>query len=679
MTLTPARLAFSSFVFAVGIALVGCGGNSVQKYKDSSVDFDAKGDGPDAGADTGGTAGTDGSTMEALPAPKPGDGSRLVIGGQSLELVGSGDDSCTNQTPYWTDRWCAFSKPATSLGNTELWVINATKAAAGVEIKCNTLDPNCIRLTSGLLDDQQFHFRVHRFDGDSLIFSEGSSGFASGDIFAWRPGWTAPRKLTTQTGELCIGNKKSTTVICVDNVTIDGAKTKATLDLRVGTLDDPTGAAPPKIDTFIYATKDDGADDLQKYEWDISADGKWVAWSGRYDVAGKETLKVLRVGTSTPTTVTEDVSAWTISNDVTRWYWLRGFNYNGVGTASGALESAPFPAGTPTKSLAAKVGDYFEAGQSTGLLTRTNLAQGVGTLTLIPDRESPTTTKMIDTKVLSLFDVNAAGTRFLYTKNEDLLGSVLPVFDLFVAKDDGSTVCTLATSPTTFADPNGPKLLTSGSVAVFGRINGVTGEGEGFYVNVEQCKAAKFAREIYGWQGIGDEGFVFTDDLAAVNQQGEVSLRYAKATSGTLPTSGTQIQSRAGLAFAPMLPAIAGVMYTVGSGTAADGLYINTKLPFTTTPPIAEPDGGASAATDAGSGGGDAAATVDGGADGAGSSDASAGDATVTSDAAAADGSGSTDAAAGDATVTSDGASDAGASSDATDAAPATDGAAATD
>src|SRR4029079_2188926 len=105
---------------------------------------------------------------------------------------------CTNQVPYSTDRWCAFTKPATSLGNNELWVINATQAAAGTVIKCNTTDPNCLRLTRGLLNDSQFRFRIHRFDGDTLIFSEGVGGGPSGDIFAWRPGWTAPRKLTSQ-------------------------------------------------------------------------------------------------------------------------------------------------------------------------------------------------------------------------------------------------------------------------------------------------------------------------------------------------------------------------------------------------------------------------------------------------------------------------------------------------
>jgi hypothetical protein len=626
MTLKLDRLAFLFVCGAAGFGTIGCGSKGVQGYNDASFGSDSKADKTDTGTQPdGGTTGSDAS-VEALPDPVPGDGSRLVVGGDSVELVGSGNDSCTNQVPYSADRWCAFAKPGTSSGTTELWVINATKATAGVAIKCNTTDANCIRLTSGLLDDSQFHFRVHRFDGDSLIFSEGVSGSATGDIFGWRPGWTAPRKLTSQSGELCIGNKVSTTVVCVDNVVVDAAMTRK-LDFHAGSLDDQNGGLVPLVDTFIFFTATDAQTDLQRYEWDISPDGRYFAWSGRYDAAGTETLKVQKVGDPTSrVTVATDVSAWTISNDVAKWYWIKSFNYN-PDTPAGGLESAPFPAGTPSKALGSKVGDYFQAGQSKGVILRSNIVldattqQSVGTLSLMPDRETPGTIQTLDTKVLALFDVNADGTKIMYTKNEAVLGGVLPVFDLFIAKADGSPVCTLASSATAFADPSAPKFLSSGGLAVFGRINGITGEGEGLYVNVAMCKATKFATEIYSWQPVGDEGFVYSDDLTAVNQIGETTLRFAQATNGALPASGTKIQTRAGLRFAPVTPALDSVMYTIGSGTTLDGLYINTKLPFTTTPPVAAPDGGVST--------GDAGPAAEAGPDGPAAETAGAVDAGV--------------------------------------------------
>jgi hypothetical protein len=605
MTLKLDRLAFLFVCGAAGFGVIGCG-SSGKTYNDASFGTDAKPDGSDAG--NAGSPGSD-AGAEALPDPAPGDGSHLVIGGESVELVGSGNDSCTNQVPYSTDRWCAFAKPGTG-DNVELWVINATKAAAGVAIKCNTTDTNCLRLTSGLLDDDEFHFRIHRFDGDSLIFSEGVGGGSTGDIFGWRPGWSAPRKLTSQTGELCIGNKASSTVVCIDNVAIDAAKTRR-LDFHGGTLDDQNGGLVPLVDTFIFFTPTDAQTDLQRYEWDISPDGKYFAWSGRYDVAGKETLKIRKVGEATSTTVATDVSAWTISNDVSKWYWISAFNYN-ADVPSGGLESAPFPAGTPPKALAGKVGDYFQAGQTNGLIVRSSIAVdtasglSLGTLSLMPDRDTPGTIQPLDTKVFALFDVSADGSKVMYTKNEDVLGGVLPVFDLYIAKADGSPVCTLAATPTSFADPSAPKF--SGGIAVFGRINVVTGEGEGLYVNATMCAAKKFASEIYAWQPVGDEGFVYSDELAAVNRNGETTLRFAQAASGALPASGTKLQTRAGLRFATLTPALDSVMYTVASGTTFDGLYINTKLPFTTTPPVPAPDGGVST-SDAG-GGTDAAAEV---------------------------------------------------------------------
>ena len=152
----------------VGTVALGCGGGSTQKYPDATVDFDAQhdvgrpdGGAPDAPVDT---AGTD---------PMAGIGSHVLVSG-TVVLIGSGPDSCTNQVPATGDRWCGFSKPSTTLGFNALWVINATKAAAGVAITCDTTDANCLRLTSGLYDDPSIGFRIHGFDGETLTLDDGT-------------------------------------------------------------------------------------------------------------------------------------------------------------------------------------------------------------------------------------------------------------------------------------------------------------------------------------------------------------------------------------------------------------------------------------------------------------------------------------------------------------------------
>src|SRR5262245_37792344 len=81
------------------------------------------------------------------PSP-PGADSRVIVGG-AVALIGSGPDSCTNQVSARGDRWCGFARP-TPGGLNELWVIDATRAAAGAPIVCDGSDDGCLRLSAGL-------------------------------------------------------------------------------------------------------------------------------------------------------------------------------------------------------------------------------------------------------------------------------------------------------------------------------------------------------------------------------------------------------------------------------------------------------------------------------------------------------------------------------------------------
>jgi hypothetical protein len=61
-----------------------------------------------------------------------------------------------------------------------------------------------------------------------------------------------------------------------------------------------------------------------------------------------------------------------------------------------------------------------------------------------------------------------------------------------------------------------------------------------------------------------------------------------------------------------LLPTLPAVVYTITSNTSADGLYINSTLPFTTS--TSQPPDGGTDATGTGDGG-DTAATETGGGD----------------------------------------------------------------
>src|SRR5262245_52894926 len=69
------------------------------------------GGGVDGGTGTGGTGGMG---VDAGP-PTMGVGSRMIVPGPLL-LVGSGQNSCTNQAPAGGDRWCAVAMPSTLSG-----------------------------------------------------------------------------------------------------------------------------------------------------------------------------------------------------------------------------------------------------------------------------------------------------------------------------------------------------------------------------------------------------------------------------------------------------------------------------------------------------------------------------------------------------------------------------------
>src|SRR5579862_9761753 len=155
------------FAYLIVATVLGCRGDGQLKHVDAGASPDGSTSRPDA-------SGVDLSERDAANAPRDAtsadapsmDGadaahlavltSTLAVGG-AIALVGSGPDTCTNQVPASTDRWCGFAKSSV-LGTFELWVIDVTKVAAGVPVKCDGTDTSCLRLAD--------------------IYSDPTSGFA---------------------------------------------------------------------------------------------------------------------------------------------------------------------------------------------------------------------------------------------------------------------------------------------------------------------------------------------------------------------------------------------------------------------------------------------------------------------------------------------------------------------
>jgi hypothetical protein len=545
-------------------------------------------DAPVTDAPTTADAATEATPSDATPADDtsdggfmPGVGSKLVVSG-GIQLIGSGHDTCTNQVPATGDRWCGFAKPSATLGAFELWVVNVTKVAANVPVTCDTTDANCLRLSRALYSDATTGFRGDGFDGDTLTYSElpttSANGFV-GAISAWRPGWSGGRVLTSNTGVACNGHRASHAEICFENLVSTGTGV-TTAELHAGILDSQSGGPLPFVDTILVTGATDAVG-VQKWEASITPDGAKVAWSTRVAASGTENLDVQTIGDNTSrVAVASDVSQWIVTSDATAWLWLGAYNYDLNGTPSGTLQSAAFPSGTAVQTLGASVGDFKEAGTK-GVLYRSAVSATGGKLMLAPDRDAPAVVTMLDQGVASVFEVTTDGTRATYTKNIQSIGSNIILFDLWLSGAAGAAPCALTSTATGFLPPS---FLSGGDMAAWGRFNSLTGEVQGVYTKTSDCTTHAFASDLFSFAPVADEGYVFLDTLAPDPNVNEATLRYAKVANGALPPLGTPIQVRAGLAFATLLPSLPGVIYTVSTGGAGDGLYVNATLPFTATP-----------------------------------------------------------------------------------------------
>ncbi|HTA19465.1 MAG TPA: hypothetical protein VK989_09245 [Polyangia bacterium] len=581
--------------------LVGCGGGRARAPDaaiDARVDVGVEagdGRGPDADA----TADAD---ADAAPKPPPvtAAGSRLVVPGAAA-LVGQGLDSCTATLPPAGDQWCAFGRPASDMGFFELWALDATKAAAGAAIACDGTDASCLRLSTHLFKSRTTGFTDAGFNGDTLIYGEEMySGEAtapfSGVIYAWRPGWAAGRALTGENGISCLGQARSDAALCFEDPNGNGMVTNLTVDLHAGRLSSVAGPVLPRIDTLVLAATTDLAGAPPRYAFDLSPDGAYVAWSTRgaadeIEVLHAQKLEEDGVPVDAPVVVAADVSQWQTSPDGAAWYWLSAYNYDVAGAPAGTLQTAPFPGGASPTTLATGVGDFSAVGD-TSLWLRTDVAAQVGTLRWMADRAAPTTISTVDTNVLTVLDESRDGARFLYAKTFVPLrpGPVTTVsvaanlFDLYVGDGTGTAPCV----PTETASALHAELGPADDLVVWERADNATTDTQGMATALSSCTSATFATNLRGILRAGDAGYLYLDDADPAAD--EATLRYARIVNGSL-VAGAPIQTRAASVFAPL--GAAAVIYTVATGTAADGLYVDGTL---ATEP-AGGDAGADAAT----------------------------------------------------------------------------------
>jgi hypothetical protein len=581
--------------FAVAIAASGCNGDTQLP----NVGDGGAGDRPTSGLSDARRDGVRSDSSNNLPsfevlpdrppAPPPNMEAKPLVPGRS-RLVGTHFSACTNAVPAsgTGDRWCAFTLPNRQIGFTDLWVINVTKALAGATPKCDGTDPNCklivppgsdatkgTQLWTGQPMQGPIHPTTHRFDGDTLIFNALASDTLdqyAGPIFAWRPGWDAPKQISlTKTAYSCSAHFTAEVFVCIENLT---AMDPLEFDLTGGKL--ATGAKMIKHIIPFRA----GSQSLQ-WRAALTRDGSTLAFStggATTSSADRETLYLSKFDTpDMVTTVRAGVSRWSISADNKKLYYLANYNYDPM-APSGAMTMMDFPSGANEVTLAPAVGaiQVLADGEvDKGIGFFDNVVAGKATYKIMGDRAQPTKVTTVVTNIGGVLAISRDQKYVYYYKDFNMdNGSTT---DGYIVKTDGmQTSCTLTMSLD--SDQFGTA-FTQNSQLVFwvDNVDQVDGVGEGWVANPDGCmNKHKFSDRMDFWFLHGNDGMVFSDegvlDYAA--------LKYVTFPGGNTVGAPTLIQQQVNRIYA-ILPNFDSIIFTiVGAPAATDGLYSYARIPF---------------------------------------------------------------------------------------------------
>jgi hypothetical protein len=521
--------------------------------------------GLDGGSGAGGAtgaAGMAGGAGGATPTDggSPPDGQ--VLGGVNL-MVFTGTASVLDQGPSCTseagatgDRWCAFI--ATSNGSTlDLYVVNVSRAIAGVSITCGLPDPNCLHLTAGFDEPDNLHGAL--FQGDTLVYFD-----SSGTPYAWRPGMTTARRLiivSATTGDvlLCLPASQGTGVMCLRDLPTQTNPNLIQSDLLAGRVD---GTADPPLTRVDGVISGNAADtDYSRFTYGFPRPG-YISWSSRATASGPEILKVQQIdNAATRATVASDVHGGQASPDGAHWYWLAQFDGT---TNAGTLQSATFPSGAgPATVLANTVQFAFPTPTSTSLVT---LDSGLALSAIADPIGAPTTRTAIDTGVLGFLGISTQG-HIGYIKTYD--GTSLT--DLFVKKWDGTgTACTLTSTVNAFYASFG--FAPGAGAAVWARSPSAN-VFDGVLTRLSDCANMTVATNIGALGVVGDRAAFYLDQFDTTTSTG--SLNYFGLTGGSTLAGATPtlVAGQVG-SFDVGLPAPGTLIYTVNGGTNADGVYL---------------------------------------------------------------------------------------------------------
>ena len=161
MSLPQARLGVLGSLLA-SLLVLGCGSTSGSP-KDGGTGGSLGGAGGSSGGGIGGLGGAAGSGTAGAPMPT----GSLVFQGDDAEAADAGAALHLGRGRDRRPLVCVRRRVGENPNNGDLFVVNVTKAAAGVSITCGPTDANCLKLTSSYGEDE-----IHpaMFQGDTLVY-----------------------------------------------------------------------------------------------------------------------------------------------------------------------------------------------------------------------------------------------------------------------------------------------------------------------------------------------------------------------------------------------------------------------------------------------------------------------------------------------------------------------------
>jgi hypothetical protein len=296
------------------------------------------------------------------PPPEPT--LRLLVPGEAKLL----EVACTQAEPAASGghHWCAFYRPAPDgEARTELWVVDVTRALAGEPVPCDGSSSSCIRITDRLYGFERFEGDIPNyvkagFEGDTLLFQareNATNPTFEGATWAWRPGWSRPRPISTSKGNWCIASRSGQYAYCYDY----WAEGTSSFDLRAGRLIDQDNSLLPLVERISlhagasFSANFTRADELFVYS----------SWREGEAAQALRVIPAAELGHTPARTVVADVEEWVLSGDGQAVFFRRGSSppppslpEGSWSWGPGSLWAADFPSGAERREIASGVMHY---------------------------------------------------------------------------------------------------------------------------------------------------------------------------------------------------------------------------------------------------------------------------------------------------------------------------------